>query len=243
MAFYDLKNLRRLRVLLPQSIRPLAWRALRFIPSSLKHQDEIAYWRHQWASGNFHNDHYRGTMLAMAGESDDSFLRGKIVADFGCGPQGSLSWVTVARLRIGIDVLADTYSEFDIRSHDMVYVSSTERSIPLPSNFVDVMYSMNSIDHVSKLRVMCDEMRRVIVPGGKFFGSFNMLEPATFSEPQTLTEEKLHNVLLKHLDVQFYKIGAPSPEGGTYRAFHEGEYIDKPVPHSILWVRATKPVS
>jgi hypothetical protein len=27
-------------------------------------------------------------MLAMAEETDDGFLAGKVVADFGCGPQG-----------------------------------------------------------------------------------------------------------------------------------------------------------
>jgi hypothetical protein len=90
---------------------------------------------------------------------------------------------------------------------------------------------------------MCDEIRRVIAPGGKFFGSFNMCEPATFCEPQTLTEEKLHKVLLKYLDVQFYKIAAAGPPGDTYGPLHWGEYIDKPVPYAHLWVRAIKPMS
>jgi ubiquinone/menaquinone biosynthesis C-methylase UbiE len=242
MTFYNLQYLRRLLALLPLSIRPLALRLFRFTPS-LKHQAEMAYWRNEWASGNFHNDYYRRTMLGIAGETDDAFLRGKIVADFGCGPQGSLAWATAARLRIGIDVLADTYSAFDIRSHDMVYVSSTERTIPLPSNFVDIMFTMNAVDHVSKLRVICDEIRRVIIPGGKFFGSFNMCEPATFCEPQTLTEEKLHEVLLKYLNVQFYKIAPSGPIGDWYGPSHWGEYIDKPLPHAHLWVRAIKPVS
>jgi ubiquinone/menaquinone biosynthesis C-methylase UbiE len=242
MTFYNLQNFNRLLVLLGPSIKPLAFRLLRFTPS-LKRQAEIAYWRNEWTSGGFSNDYYRRLMLGMAGEPNDSFLRGKIVADFGCGPQGSLAWATAARLRIGIDVLADTYSAFDIRSHDMVYVSSTERTIPLPSNFVDIMFTMNAIDHVSKLRVMCDEIRRVIVPGGKFFGSFNMCVPARLCEPQTLTEEKLHKVLLKYVNVQFYKIAPEGPIGDWYGPCHRGEYIDKPVPHAHLWVRAIKPVS
>jgi SAM-dependent methyltransferase len=242
MTFYNLQNLGRLRDLLPPSIWPLARRLFCFIPPSLKHQAEIAYWRNEWASGRFSNDYYRRHMLGMAGETDDAFLRGKIVADFGCGPQGSLAWATTARLRIGIDVLADTYSEFDIRSHDMVYVSSTERTIPLPSNFVDILFTMNAIDHVKNLRAMCDEIRRVLVPGGKFFGSFNMCHRPTVCEPHTLTEGKLHKVLLKNLDVQFYKIAAPGPIGDWYGPCHWGEYIDKPIPHAHLWVRAIKPV-
>lgn len=242
-AATNMRNLRRFGTFIPSSVKLLIRRALPFVTSSLKYQDEIAYWRAEWAGGRFQNDYYRETMLAMSGQ-DEAFLTGKIVADFGCGPQGSLAWATTARLRIGIDVLAHAYSEFGIRSHGMVYVRSTERSIPLPTNFVDVMFTMNALDHVSRLRPICDEIRRVMVPGGRFFGSFNMCEPATFAEPQTLTEEKLNDELLKYLDVQFYKIGAPHRPGeDVYRAFRTGEYIDKAVPGAHLWVRATKPIS
>ena len=57
-----------------------------------------------------------------------------------------------------------------------------------------------------------------------------MCEPATFCEPQTLTEEKAHKVLLKYLNVQFCNIAAPGPIGGWYGPVHWGEHIDKPAP-------------
>jgi len=41
----------------------------------------------------FANARYERLMLAMAEEPDDTFLKGKIVTDFGCGPIGSLTWV------------------------------------------------------------------------------------------------------------------------------------------------------
>jgi len=54
-------------------------------------------------------------------------------------------------LRIGIDVLADCYAdEFtdNILSHGMIYLKSTEQVIPLPSAMVDILFTMNAIDHV-----------------------------------------------------------------------------------------------
>ena len=63
-------------------------------------------WQNEWAAGRFRNDYYEQTMLMLAHEPDGEFIRNKIVADFGCGPQGSLCWAKMARARIGIDVLA-----------------------------------------------------------------------------------------------------------------------------------------
>jgi ubiquinone/menaquinone biosynthesis C-methylase UbiE len=71
----------------------------------------------------------------------------------------------MARARIGIDVLADSYSQFGIHNHNMIYVASDERRIPLPSNYVDVMFTMNAMDYVSNFSVMAAEIVRVIAPG------------------------------------------------------------------------------
>src|SRR5665647_907150 len=100
---------------------------------------ELSFWRSRLKldKGKFYNLHYEKLMLAMAEESSDDFLKGKIVADFGCGPRGSLVWARSALLRIGIDVLADRYAdEFteNITSHGMIYLKSTEYVIPLPSD-------------------------------------------------------------------------------------------------------------
>jgi hypothetical protein len=57
------------------------------------------------------------------------------------------SWATPARERIGTDVWL-TFAKYSIAQHDMVYVSSTERKIPLPSNYVDVLFTLNALDHI-----------------------------------------------------------------------------------------------
>lgn len=112
-------------------IRPIRNRFIK------KSSAALSYWqgRYKFNKGKFNNSHYEMFMLAMAEEHNDNFLKGKIVADFGCGPCGSLVWARSASLRIGIDVLADRYAdEFTghIISHGMIYLKSTENVIPLP---------------------------------------------------------------------------------------------------------------
>ena len=210
-----------------------------------KNSSELSFWasRLKIDKGVFSNAHYRRIMLAMAEEGDDSFLKGKIVADFGCGPRGSLVWAKAAALRIGIDVLADRYAdEFtdNILSHEMVYLKSTEKIIPLPSNFVDVMYTLNAIDHVDSFPDVCGEIIRVMKPGGTFIGSFNLEEPASPNEPQQLNEKIIKRDLLNHLDIESYRATVPGPEDDQFAPFYSGKLHYKAGQLGFLWVRARK---
>jgi SAM-dependent methyltransferase len=183
-------------------------------------------------------------MLAMAEESSDNFLKGKIVADFGCGPRGSLVWARSAMLRIGIDVLTDRYAdEFtsNITSHAMIYLKSTEKVIPLPSDFVDIMFTLNAIDHVDNFSVMCAEIVRVLKPGGKFIGSFNLEEPFSPSEPQQLNEKIIKENLLNNLEVQSYRITRKGPKEDLHAPFFSESLSFEPGQEGFLWVRARKP--
>lgn len=123
-----------------------------------KYAREMMFWKSRFDidHGHFENSHYRRIMLHMAEEDSDDFVRDKIVADFGCGPRGSLVWARAASLRIGIDVLADQYADRfkdNVISHNMIYLKCTERVIPLPSDFIDVMFTLNAIDHVKNLQL------------------------------------------------------------------------------------------
>ena len=218
----------------------------RILPDYQKYFAEFSFWheRHRQDQGHFKNAHYQKILLAMAGEADEAFLRGKIVADFGCGPRGSLVWAQTAALRIGIDVLADRYmDEFkdDLASHGMVYLKSTEKSIPLPSDFVDVMFTLNALDHVDDFPAMCREIIRVLKPGGWLIASFNLEEPETVTEPQRLNPDSIKTHLLDVLDIQSYKIGE-GPKENPYAPLLENQPMSySPGRQGHLWVRALKP--
>jgi ubiquinone/menaquinone biosynthesis C-methylase UbiE len=210
-----------------------------------KYDGELAFWQSRFEidNGQFTNAHYRHLMLAMAEEDDDKFVEGKIVADFGCGPRGSLTWATSAQLRIGIYVLADRYAdEFfsNIISHRMIYLKSTEKAIPLPSDFVDIMFTINAIDHVENFPIMCNEILRVLKPGGKFIGSFNLEEPASLMEPQKLSEKVIQDNLLNQLEVQSYRITEKGPADDPYAPFFSGSLFYRPDREGYLWVKARK---
>ncbi len=51
-----------------------------------KYSNEIAYWKtiFQAEKGKFQNSRYKSLMLAIAQETDDMFMKDKVVADFGC---------------------------------------------------------------------------------------------------------------------------------------------------------------
>ena len=211
-----------------------------------KYPWELSFWKSRLEidKGRFKNNYYKQLMLAMAEESSDNFLQGKIVADFGCGPQGSLVWAHSALLRIGIDVLADRYAdEFkdNITSHGMIYLKSTENVIPLPPDFVDIMFTINAIDHVNNFSDMCNEIIRVLKPGGLLIGSFNLEEPPVAVEPQQLNEKIIKENLLNNFEVQSYRITKKGPKENLYAPFFSGNLSYQTGQEGFLWVKARKP--
>lgn len=210
-----------------------------------KYAFELDYWQEQYKKEkeNFSRpEYYRRLMLAMAQENDEKFLQNKIIADFGCGPRGSLSWANNCSIKIGIDVLADRYADFfpnEILSHRMFYIRSTERIIPIPSNSIDIMFSLNAMDHVDDFKIICNEIIRVIKPGGEFIGSFNLNEPYTLCEPQTLTERIIKKDLLSFLKVNSYRI---TNQGDGYEPFFKRNLSYSDGFPAFLWVRAQKPI-
>lgn len=210
-----------------------------------KYTSELSFWKSRLEidNGLFKNSRYQRLMLAMAEEPDNDFLKGKIVADFGCGPRGSLVWANSASLRIGIDVLADRYAdEFkdNIISHGMIYLKSTEKVIPLPSDLVDVMFTLNALDHVDSFSDTCSEIIRVLKPGGDFIGSFNLEQPTSLCEPQRLDEKIIKDNLLNFLDIQSYRITRRGPKENAYGLFFDGNLFYEKGQRGFLWVRAKK---
>jgi SAM-dependent methyltransferase len=213
-----------------------------------KHSHELKYWkeRYQKEGSRLLNDHYAKLMLGIAGESNDDFLKGKIVGDFGCGPRGSLIWAKQASLRIGIDVLASRYIRCfpqEYLSHNMIYVTCTEHSIPIPDATIDILYTVNALDHVENLAVMCNELRRILKPGGLIIGSYNLNHAKTKAEPQTITEDRLKMLLFRDYEIISWRVSAPgsldSPET-QYGPLYSNQLIDPKGGEAFLWARVSK---
>lgn len=207
---------------------------------------ELSYWRkcYKREGNTFSNDFYAKLMLSIANESSDLFLKDKIVADFGCGPRGSLVWANSAALRIGIDVLALSYMQNfpgELAKHGMLYVACTESHIPIPDKFCDVVYSVNSLDHVQNLLPICNELRRILKPGGLLIGSFNLNHAPQPAEPQTLNESILKETLFRDFEIQHWWLSAPGEGKDAYQPLYSRELVDPGTKEAYLWARAVKP--
>jgi len=99
-----------LKTIAPKSIKKIIRKRMKDA-SIDKYDAEFSYWKGilKRENGFFNNSHFKEIMLAIAEEISDEFIKGKIIADFGCGPRGSLVWAESAMLQIGIDVLAYRY--------------------------------------------------------------------------------------------------------------------------------------
>jgi SAM-dependent methyltransferase len=244
------KLVRSFKHFIPKRVQSIICAISGCINPRFKYSMSMDWWktRCDLDGGKLNNSGYRGRLLAIAGEENADFLRGKIVADFGCGPRGSLQWCDQARIRIGIDVLADMYGQyFNIASHDMCYICSTERSIPLPSNYVDVLFTLNAMDHVHNFKAVCREIMRILSPGGEFIGSINLSDRVTITEPQALTEKRIKKHLLKYLEVISYRLN-PKYSSAENKRINEDmnragdENSPAPGPGiQVLWLRAKKP--
>lgn len=217
-----------------------------FYAQGEKYNGEIGYWEKMFRleGGKFLNYHYEQLMLSIAQEKNDDFLQGKIVADFGCGPRGSLAWTNRPSIKLGIDVLASRYLEAfgeELIKHNMIYVTSSEARIPIPDSFVDCLCTINSLDHVDNLEQMIGEILRIMKPGATILASFNLNEPSSKCEPQTLTEEIIKKKVLKYFNIESYRL-AYRGEGDVYENLRNGNLIYKLEQDkcAILWIRGTK---
>lgn len=210
-----------------------------------KYEGELEYWQTVYRNeGNkFANEHYGELMLAIAQEEDDDFLKNKIIVDFGCGPRGSLQWTKKPAVKIGVDVLTERYMEEfgeTLIQHGMIYVTSTEQYIPLPNGIADCVCTINSLDHVNNLEEMSKEILRILKPQGILLASFNLNQSSTECEPQTLTEEKLKQYLLKYFEIDTYRLAYPG-EKNVYENMEQGNLVKKIADEeAVLWIRARK---
>ncbi len=98
----------------PDSAFRAARLAYQFAARPVKIKGEMGYWRLQalrGGNGKLSEAYYRPNVLAMARGVGENFFGGKTVADFGCGPRGSLARWADCSVCIRNEVFAGDYLE------------------------------------------------------------------------------------------------------------------------------------
>lgn len=213
-----------------------------------KHDSELDFWKKAIGSKENIFSYYKKMFEDICEEDAEDIVKDKVIVDFGCGPRGSLKWAMDmgALLGIGVDVLVDRYwDEFgeQLTHHKMIYVKSTEKYIPMPSDFADIIITINSMDHVNDLARMARENLRILKKGGMFVASFNLNEAKTACEPQTLTLDQIKHYFYSNLEIKKCRI-AYKVTNNVYKNFHTNnlvleEELDNNK-EAIMWLVAIK---
>ncbi len=208
---------------------------------SEKGKHELSYWRtRKEEETTLSNRHYQYFYTSHFG-FDTAFYDGKKILDIGCGPRGSLEWADMVCERIGLDPLAELYSELGTDSHKMTYVGTGAEKIPFPENYFDVVCSFNSLDHVDDLDETVKEIVRVIAPGGVFLLLTDVNHKATLCEPIEYSWDIVEKFLpnLKLLEERRYEKLA----GGMYASIQQGvpyDHDDKARRYGVLSAKFIK---
>lgn len=221
--------------------------AEKIINSVSKKNAEFAYWNHVIDNEKeFLNEHYKELMLCLAEEENDDFWKGKVIADFGCGPRGSLKWTNTPAIKIGIDVLIQEYMKItDLSKHGVIYVTAKEDKIPMPDECVDYIMALEVLDRVNDIEITLNEITRVLKTGGTFAGCFPLHETKDVGQPQSFNESIIE-LLTGDYEIISKRIAKRALSNGKhldpYYNMINGNYVKtlQNDEQGFLWFRAIK---
>ncbi|NET56577.1 MAG: class I SAM-dependent methyltransferase [Symploca sp. SIO2E6] len=91
----------------------------------------------------------------------------KILVDVGSGPRGILKLLKFKK-GIAIDSLMEAYQEkgYSFENTDFIPIQATSEQIPLVSEYADVVFSINMLDHAQDVIKSLNEMYRILKKDG-----------------------------------------------------------------------------
>jgi ubiquinone/menaquinone biosynthesis C-methylase UbiE len=128
------------------------------------------------------------------------YLDGKVVVEIGPGCCGLLE-MSKARLKIAIEPLAELYRNNNLllkTEGGTVNLTCGAESMPLMSEYADIVIAANCLDHVDDIQKSIAEIYRVLKIGGEVFVNVEIDHPPTDCEPHSFSYNDIVQ-LFKHL--------------------------------------------
>ena len=168
-------------------------------------------------------------------------FEGKTVLDLGCN-RGYLlhSFLQYEKFEpIGAD-LVSYYLKDAVRDYGnhIRFLQSTPSSIPLPSSSVDIVYTIDTIEHLSKPKEILSDVYRVLRPGGVFLVHFNpWLNPHGSHLEDIITFPWAHAVFSMNtlLNVAERLYDSPVYETSCYFLDEQGNKKPNPYKDRTMW--------
>ncbi|NES18343.1 MAG: class I SAM-dependent methyltransferase [Symploca sp. SIO3E6] len=103
----------------------------------------------------------------------------KILVDVGSGPRGILKLLKFKK-GIAIDPLMEAYQEkgYSLKNINFIPIQGTSEQIPLVSEYADVVFSINMLDHAQDVIKSLNEMYRILKKDGILFLICDLRESA-----------------------------------------------------------------
>ena len=157
--------------------------ALRAGGISRKNEEEIAHFRRSFNPNLTPEEKSYARKISTLPKPETS--PESVILDIGCGPYDCIS--AIPGVHIFLDDIMDLYvGEIGAKLNGARICARTEL-MPLADESIDLLYSVNMIDHVDDMPATLAEMHRVMKPGGRvlmqtYFNSHPLLdtEPGVF---------------------------------------------------------------
>lgn len=160
-----------------------------------------------------------------------SVVKGKTVLDIACGTgYGSQLLATEAKHVIGMDVSKDAvaYAKKHYATKNVDYRVGDALKIPLEDHSVDVVISLETIEHLPTPEVFVKEVKRILKPGGVFVVSTPNDDEFTEGNIYHVHEfdfKELDGLIKKYFkNYEYYFQGSWFASGILSRKHFEGEF-------------------
>jgi len=142
-------------------------------------------------------------ILGMARKPRDHF-NNKVVIEIGPGCCGLLE-MSNARVKIAIEPLSQQYQDNHLllrNDRGTVYLTCGSESIPLMSEYADIVIASNCLDHVDDIERSVSEIHRILKTGGELFLNVEVDHPSSVCEPHSLSYDDIVS-LFKEFETVF----------------------------------------
>jgi ubiquinone/menaquinone biosynthesis C-methylase UbiE len=135
----------------------------------------------------------QGYRILSLAKKPRNYFDGKVVVEIGPGCCGLLE-MSNARIKVAIEPLAEKFRDNNLllkNEGGAVYLTCSAESMPLMSEYADIVIASNCLDHVDDIDQSIAEIHRVLKIGGEVFVNVEIDHPPTECEPHSLSYDDI----------------------------------------------------